>query len=908
MTGTRAIVFFLAAFFLPLNFARAADGATATNLISPLPIAIGQAFQPEDENRFVEVEGTVTFLGSENRETYLEISSEGNSIQITILHGAGVFTDLLLKSRVQVRGICTAVRSSVDGKIIASLQATNANDITILQVPEATWQQYPVVMINALAPTNFAYGFIHLRGKVRSVEPGVAFWLEDETGAVRIGWKPATAELAGSEIGLLCGWRPEGTNMALHAAFYRSIMPSTRRRSLPTLTTTEQIRWLKLDEALRRYPVKVQGTITFLLGPTNGNAGNIQDGTGGIYVWNLIPSPGVTVHAGDFCEIEGDSYPGRFSPGIYCHRLRVLGQGEFPKPLRPTWDELANGSLDAQWVEIEGVVLSNDLEHLEIGTQGGRISCFVSGGNNLENFLNDIVRVRGAVVEDYDDAGHIQGLHLNLPSENFVSVETPRLADPFSLPTKQIKDLLFYDPRESAFRREKVTGQIIGGRNGMFYLMNGDNGLRLLPQKNIQLTNGEMVEAVGFPQIDNSTPTPLLTLREAVVRSTGRQPLPPAKKISASELLDSQRDSTRVRVDANLVRMGVYAGNQVLELQTDARTFFARMSTDAGRLSQLPAGCRLELTGVYVFNNGRLNEPVQTGPFELLLNSPADVRVLALPSWWTAQHAAMVVGGMALVILLGVFWIAILHQQVNRRTIQLSNANRSLQDEISERRRMENELVRARTQHLIEQERTRIARDIHDELGCNLSQIRLLSEMTLSQNQVSSEIQDNTGKISAKALETTRILDEIVWAVDPQNDTLESLLNYLFSFASDYLALAGIRFRIDAPMKIPHHTLTTQVRHQFYMAVKEMFANIVKHSRATEVKLRLRLENDLANFEIEDNGCGFKLNSDEMNPNASGLNNLRKRFQEIGGKFDLQSEPDRGTRIQFTLPLKEMIK
>jgi signal transduction histidine kinase len=230
-----------------------------------------------------------------------------------------------------------------------------------------------------------------------------------------------------------------------------------------------------------------------------------------------------------------------------------------------------------------------------------------------------------------------------------------------------------------------------------------------------------------------------------------------------------------------------------------------------------------------------------------------------------------------------------------------------LENEISERKRMENELVRTRLQNLVEQERTRIARDIHDELGCNLSEIRLLSEMTLAGNPTLPETISNTGKISTKALETARILDEIVWAVDPQNDTLESLLNYLFSFAADYLALAGIRFRVNAPMKIPHHALTTHVRHQLYMAAKEILANIVNHSRATEVRLRLWLENDFANFEIEDNGRGFKMSEAETNPNASGLNNLRKRFQEIGGEFDLRSEPDHGTRIKLSLPLKETI-
>jgi signal transduction histidine kinase len=245
-----------------------------------------------------------------------------------------------------------------------------------------------------------------------------------------------------------------------------------------------------------------------------------------------------------------------------------------------------------------------------------------------------------------------------------------------------------------------------------------------------------------------------------------------------------------------------------------------------------------------------------------------------------------------------------LRQQVGRRTAQLSAANQSLEAEIAERKRTENELVHTRLQHLLEQERTRIARDIHDELGSTLSQIRLLSEMTLSQNESPPPIQYNNTKISSKALEATRVLDEIVWAVDPHNDTLESLANYLFNFASDYLSLAGIRFRIDAPTQIPHHALTTQIRHQLYMAIKETLTNLVNHARASEVWMRLRAENGAAHFVIEDNGCGFDLSGKAGDvPGASGLNNMRKRFNEIGGEFAVDSAPGRGTRIEFILPL-----
>ncbi|HTR42427.1 MAG TPA: sensor histidine kinase, partial [Pseudomonadales bacterium] len=735
-------------------------------------------------------------------------------------------------------------------------------------------------------------------------QEGHSFLLADHTGQITVMSPLSDPKLAGASLEVLGQWEKIGTQMSFQGIIFRVAPHDDNQTSLPTLTTTEQVRWLKPKEAARQYPVKLRAVVTFLLGSNQDAAGNLQDGTGGIYAWHVVSSsPHATIRVGDFCDIEGTTSAGDFSPGIQCRKVRVLGRGEFPEPARPTWNELTSGSLDAQWVELEGIVLTTTNQHMEIRVQGGDISCFIPDGTGLQQFSNAVVRVRGVVVADWDSSRHVTGLHLNLPSEEFISLETPAPEDPFALQAKPIKDLLFYDPGESGFRREKIAGQIIGTRSDIYYLTDGTNGVRLVPKDPVKLSAGDTVEAVGFPEIDNSTAPPLLTLREAAVRTSGSRPMPSPLNITPADLLNSEYDSTLVRLDANLIHSEVYGANQVLELQAGARTVFARLNIAAGRLPKLPPGSRVELTGVYALNGNASHDRSQTGPFELILNSPADLKVLALPSWWTSEHAITVVCGMAVVILLGLIWIALLRQQVDRRTAQLSTVNRSLEAEIAERKRTENELVQTRLQHLVEQERTRIARDIHDELGSNLAQIRLLSEMALSPKNSPEENSISAGKISTKALEATHVLDEIVWAVDPQNDTLESLLNYLFNFASDFLSLANIRFRIDAPTQIPSYTLTAQIRHQLYMAFKETLTNIVNHAKATEVWIRLQSENDSVYLIIEDNGCGFDLASGTNDPGANGLDNMRKRFSEIGGECTFKSTLGKGTRIRFLLPL-----
>src|SRR5581483_2651510 len=141
-------------------------------------------------------------------------------------------------------------------------------------------------------------------------------------------------------------------------------------------TTTEQIRWLKPDDAKRQYPVKVRGVITFLMTRRGGIVGgDLQDGTGGIFLWEMWNVNSAMTNSGlktgDFCEIEGVTSAGDFSPIILCRKLTILGEGQFPEPARPNWDELIGGGFDAQWVEIKGNVLSATNSDMEIGMKDG---------------------------------------------------------------------------------------------------------------------------------------------------------------------------------------------------------------------------------------------------------------------------------------------------------------------------------------------------------------------------------------------------------------------------------------------------------------------------------------------------------------------------------------------------------
>jgi signal transduction histidine kinase/ligand-binding sensor domain-containing protein len=228
------------------------------------------------------------------------------------------------------------------------------------------------------------------------------------------------------------------------------------------------------------------------------------------------------------------------------------------------------------------------------------------------------------------------------------------------------------------------------------------------------------------------------------------------------------------------------------------------------------------------------------------------------------------------------------------------------------RRRMRRKLERLEWQRAVEHERARIAHDIHDDLGAHLTRITMLSESAIGELDNPARATAGLNQIYDTARELTRAMDEIVWAVNPRHDTLESLASYLEKFAQDLLATAGIRCRLDLPLQFPEWRLTAEVRHNLFLAFKEALHNVVKHSTASEVHIRLAPQTASFKLAIEDNGRGFTPGTGGKNQpddsariaSGNGLENMARRLAEIHGRCDIQSAPGQGTKVIFTVPLK----
>ncbi len=217
-----------------------------------------------------------------------------------------------------------------------------------------------------------------------------------------------------------------------------------------------------------------------------------------------------------------------------------------------------------------------------------------------------------------------------------------------------------------------------------------------------------------------------------------------------------------------------------------------------------------------------------------------------------------------------------------------------------ERMKSRIKIERLKREQAVQEERARIARDLHDDVGSSLTHVALLSE--LAQGDLESDPQragEHINEIFTTAKDVTRALDEIVWAVNPTHDTLEGFALFLSSFVQTYARTAGLKSRLDIPETLPEMVLDAPSRHHFYLATKEVLHNIVKHAHASEIRLKLGLETDCLRLTIEDNGIGFS--PGPAVAAGDGLGNLRERLQQIGGTYTCRSAPGEGTTVEMVI-------
>jgi ligand-binding sensor domain-containing protein/signal transduction histidine kinase len=219
----------------------------------------------------------------------------------------------------------------------------------------------------------------------------------------------------------------------------------------------------------------------------------------------------------------------------------------------------------------------------------------------------------------------------------------------------------------------------------------------------------------------------------------------------------------------------------------------------------------------------------------------------------------------------------------------------------AQRRKLRLQMERLEMQQAVENERRRIARDLHDELGARLTATALQGELAMQDGKIPDHAKSQMNLITRRVRQLIGAVDEVVWTTDPENDSLSNVVAFLCDHVEQFLAPTGIRCRLEIAQDLPVLSLAAQTRRNLLLAVKETLNNGVRHSAAKMIRLSIQIESGWLNIEISDDGHGF--DTTHARAGGQGLSNIRRRMELIKGRVEITSQIGSGTNVVLSIPL-----
>ena len=663
------------------------------------------------------------------------------------------------------------------------------------------------------------------------------------------------------------------------------------------LRSAAAVRRLPPAEAEKHLPVRFKAVVTFHDGALYSRF--VQDETAGIYLQETTNMP--PFGAGQLVEVEGETGAGEYAPIVILRSIKVLGDAELPAAKPVSLEELVSGREDSQFVEVVGTVRS---VRFEAETQNYLVDLVMGGERftaytrqlpvtNTTALVESVVRVRGVCSTLFNRQRQLFGFRLLVPRTSDLVIEKPAALDPFDIPTQEISSLLRFTAQGTFGRRVKLAGTVIYQEPGVaVFIQDKMEGLHCQTRQLAPLAAGDRVEVLGFPAKGEYTPV----LQDATYRKIGSATPPAAVTISLDQALAGTHDCKLVRLTGKLIEHTQRGREQFIVLEKDGFIFYAYLARETGGVgfSVAEIGSELAVVGICLIERGsswRAGENWRAKSFRLLLRSPRDVEILHSPPWLNVRRVLWMAGALGIIALAASAWVTVLRRLLAERT-------RQLESQIQERQRAER-------RREIEQERARVAHDLHDDLGAGLTEVNMLSSLVKSPTTSPEEKQRYLDDLTKTAERMVTSLDEIVWAVNPRNDTMASLASYFASYAQRLLDLASVACGLDVAEDLPDYPLDPKFRQELFLAFKEAVTNVVRHSGATQVWLRIAVNDNQLIVEVADNGQGFDLQARPAG--ADGLANMKQRLKSLGGDCEIQNGKPNGTTVRFRTPLPKRL-
>ena len=624
--------------------------------------------------------------------------------------------------------------------------------------------------------------------------------------------------------------------------------------------------------------VSIRGVVTFNDQVLGKNFLFIQNDEAGVYIsqknhrFNQL-------QIGQWVEVGGTLIPDGYTPSLNPAAVTILGRRPIPQPIIQPVEIPVAASRNGQWTELEGVIHSINTNGIMVmAGKKGSVSVWIGRTSRdvLNRYVDSALRLRGvlSVAIENDPI-------LLVPSRSFVEVEDDAPDDPFGiLPcyTTEINDAAMDN---KWIHRVKIEG-LVTYRNGQsLFVQDAHGGVRVgLQNNNSSAKTGDKVEVVGFPENGNFSKTLTEGLVQVIDSSEALNP----RTFSLTKTNLSDYYDTLVSLEAKILTQKTEEHDQILDLQEGQHFYEAVLSSNFGQLPAFEPGSRLKITGVLDW------QPVPVGEksavendlsetAKIILRGPQDVLVLRGAPWWTWKGFVLLAGILLTVIVIGSFVIYILRRRLERqRLAKFIFSRQILQSQ--------------------EEERRRIAVNLHDTLGQNLLIIKNQSHLAMQLPADESVIRHRLNEISEVTIQAIEEVRQITRNLRPYQLDRLGLTHAIRAVIKQVSENSSILFastvdEIDG-------TFDKESEIHIYRIIQETINNIIKHSGATEAAIVIKRDAAVVSISIRDNGQGFDFNLNK--PGSFGLNSIIERVWILGGESKIETSPGCGADLFFEIP------
>jgi signal transduction histidine kinase len=655
------------------------------------------------------------------------------------------------------------------------------------------------------------------------------------------------------------------------------------------LTNAAQILNLTAAQAAQALPVRLHGVVVDESDPRE-KALILADESGSLYI-SAAKNIFAPYHRKDRLQIIGVTSPGEFAPCVLAKEARKLGAGATPLARPVTYQQLITGALDAQYVEITGVVRQcwpaapgEDTWRIVLAADGGTIPIRIPVPQDPQIDPDAEVTIQAVCLYSFNQKRQVLSPVLQVPRGVLASINKLSPPDPFAAPIRPSVSLLQYSRELPYGHRIHVRGIVTRSQPGsLVWIRDGSSGLRIQIRQTDDLQPGDEIDVLGFPAYGSSTPG----LEDAIYRKV-RAATPPAplRLTNPPEAYDHQDDL--VSMEARLTDIEPEQDGIVLTLEQN-NTFFKAILKLPLHPNIQPGwqpDSLVRVAGICVvtYDDAR---PVMgiwhPQSFQILLRSAADLTVIKSPPWWTTSHVIILLGiltGGSLLVSGVVMLVA--RRRLNEQTHRRAMAEAEFSAILSER--------------------NRLAREIHDTLAQGLTatsvQLQLVKIHASGASDSASHHIELAQQMVRDSLEEAR---NSIWNMRPQvletGDLVSALKNILKQLS------AGIVSDSHFEVVGRERRLPATIENNVLRLGQEAIANVVNHANAKQIKVTLEFGEKQFSLTVADDGRGF----DPANPPPSeggfGLVGMKERAKELNGKLKVRSAPNQGTEISLSIPL-----